>query len=221
MRNFFDSISGREWMVWCRQLSSIGERIDRFSPLSVEQQQLGLTEDVHLTSVLTAIIQGCAELRHQSNKLASAYNLNDLASLKREATQRRIAAVGISTRARSTNYGSAIYGPVYDSFRELADLQVRLWESVAEVAETVEAALGQSSRAGHNEITNTDLSDCDYSVTQCLELCESVGEVALAKIPELARKQAAAEEKRQRLIGVTFLTCIVVGIAVVIYFIAF
>ena len=123
-----------------------------------------------------------------------------LRRLRHEATENRISALGtVSAYARVAGFASGIYKPVYDIFREMADIQVEVFDTVLWACDSRESG------------------DLEYAIVST-RYCQSLGEQALLMMPELAqrRKQEDGDHKRGCVwvgVGLVALVALVIVVA--------
>ena len=138
MRDFMDSVTGRSWRVWCRNLSEAGNKTLSFVAGPMDFRELaGPMESTHLTAIGTEITQQWGPLKEQLRQIyLNRFNDTDVSDLKQEAVKRRTEARGHSSYARSRNVNRSYYKPYYMLFQDMVDKQVEIWDSLLELCDS-------------------------------------------------------------------------------------
>ena len=211
-----DRLRGRDWAVWCRQLARIGETIDRFISGPPEHRQLRRSEEEMLSNLLTDVTNRWISLKDQLNeRLDDGIKEPGLRELKEEAARRRIDSMGVASRVRSSKAGGIFFQPVYETLKEMVDVQVSVLDSLLNFSEVGLEHIPEGPDAAASEYFNSLLE----STVQYLEYGSSLGEYALSRLPQLSREKAEIENKRQkRAAWGCLLFLIVAGLVVAVYF---
>ena len=166
MRNMLDTLGGRKWRIWCRDLGKAGNQAMEFAAEDSTGQKPGWTgEEERLAFVGTAITRDWAILRERLRTIYDErFNDRDIADLKEESTKRRLEAIGAASLVRTKNEGRGFYQPYYNEFEGMVEKQVELWDHLL-------------------ELCDTQNPQCLEDTVRCLEWCELAGEDALVRLP--------------------------------------
>ena len=182
----------REWTRLSKSLSSFAESAAkeagfRRRPITQPRQrrylgeQLVVQHERLLTGAVTELTQHWATFEGMLlDTQSSGFSDKEVRELRRYATEGRISALGAaSSFARVADFNPGIYEPIYDTFREMANIQVEVFDAL--------------------------LRACDSRVPGDLEVavvsaryCQSLGEQALGMIPELIRQRKQKEKDDER-----------------------
>ena len=187
MRNFLDTLTGRAWRVWCRNLLKGGEKTVQFVSENVNYQSPALPdEEIHLVELGTEITGEWAVLREQLiTTYAAGFSDKDIRDLKQEAIRSRPEAVGATSFVRFRNVNRGVYKPYYDRFHYMVDMQVEIWDDLLQLCDT---------RSPHHL----------ESVIRHLDECETLGKEALQRLPSLIRQRREYDKKQQRRVLLIF-----------------
>ena len=193
--DMIDRLRGRGWAVWCRQLSRIGETIDGFMSGRPEYRQQRGSEEELLSNLLTDVTNRWISVKEQLNRrVDEGIQEQGFRELKGEAARRRIEAMGVASRVRSSKAGSIFFQPVYENLKEMVDVQVSVLDSLLNFSEVGLEHVHEGPDAANLEYFNSLLD----STIQYLEYGSSLGEYALSRLPQLSREKAEVETKRQK-----------------------
>ena len=118
LRNFLDTLTGRAWRMWCRNLVKGGEKTVQFVSENVNYHSPALPgEEIHLVELGTEITGEWAVLREQLlTTYVAGFSDKDIRDLKQEAIRSRTEAVGAASFVRFRNINRGVYKPYYDRF---------------------------------------------------------------------------------------------------------
>ena len=125
---------------------------------------------------------------------ASGFSDEVVRDLRREARQKRIRALGTSSFARSAGDNNGIYKPISDIAREMADIEVEVYDALLRACDS------------------RNPKDLEPAIASA-RYCQSLGEQALMMIPELIQRRKQKEEDDKRSCART-VYLVIVGIPV-------
>lgn len=192
-----ESSSQRERVRLGRTLGSaaysVAKEAENRPRMSIQQERILTEAATELTQIWAGLEEGL--LAAQSSDFGDEV----VRGLKHEATESRISALGTaSAYARVADMDTGIYKPVYDIFREMADIQVEVFDTALWACDSRES------------------KDLEYAIVSA-RYCQSLGEQVLMMMPELAqrRKQGESDQKRGCVWGCVGLFALVILIVAV------
>ena len=190
---------GGAWRRWARDVGNTGDKAAQLASWEpADQQKAASEEESILTQAATDLTRQWSRLKGEFQSLRTEDPSDkDLNELRQEALERRIITLGASSFARGRNVDRGTYQPVYDIFQEMVEVQEHLWDSVLQACE----------KNGEDDWTLTISS---------LELCESLGEQALVRLPSLSRQRRRELKTKERRAVLGCLGLLVVIVLVVI-----
>ena len=197
MRNFVDTFTGRKWRMWARNLDKAGGVVGKFAGERAEYKfPVRPGEEAWLASKGTEINGQWGTIRVQLTQLTEAgYSDRDIKDLREESIRIRQEARGYVSYVRSHNVGRGHYQPYYNLFAYVTERQVEMWDALLQFCDS------------------QDRADLDR-VALLLEECEHLGEEALHRLPELARKRRDSAKKQANRIALVTLASLLVAIGV-------
>ena len=179
---------GGEWRRWAQDIGRAGDRAVELASWDLaEQRKARADEELILTGTATELTQQWNMLDDRlQGLLESGFSERDLNELKREASERRVNALGATSFVRGRNIDRGTYQPVYNIFQEMVDAQVEIWDSL----------LTSLNSLDPNELESFDPSHLD-SVRYLLRHCGWLGEQVLNTLPDLTRQRRQAERRNQ------------------------
>ena len=123
---------GGEWRRWAQDIGRAGDRAVELASWDLaEQRKARADEELILTGTATELTQQWNMLDDRlQGLLESGFSERDLNELKREASERRVNALGATSFVRGRNIDRGTYQPVYNIFQEMVDAQVEIWDSL-------------------------------------------------------------------------------------------
>ena len=196
-----ESPSQREQVRLGRTLGSatysVAKEAENRRRASIQQERILTEAATELTQIWAGLEEGL--LAAQS----SSFGDEVLRTLKHEATESRISALGTaSAYARVADMDTGIYRPVYEIFREMADIQVEVFDTVIWACDTRVP------------------KDLEYAIVSA-RYCQSLGEQVLMMMPELAAQRRSQEESNQKRgciwggVGLFSLAVLIAAVAVI------
>ena len=176
---------------------SVAEEAENRRRTPIQQERILTEAATELTQIWAGLEEGL--LAAQS----SSFGDEVLRTLKHEATESRISALGTaSAYARVADMDTGIYRPVYEIFREMADIQVEVFDTVIWACDTRVP------------------KDLEYAIVSA-RYCQSLGEQVLMMMPELAAQRRSQEESNQKQgciwggVGLLSLAVLIASVAVI------
>lgn len=165
----------------------------------VELTQAPVRQKNLLTGAATELTQHWVTLEEMLvDTRASSFSDREVRELRRHATEARINALGAaSSFARIDDFKPGIYEPIYGIFREMAEIQVEVFDAVLRACDS------------------RNPGDLDSAIASS-RYCQSLGEQALLLLPELLRQH---EQKKDDSARNWFRGCLWVGVAFVLFFV--
>ena len=175
----------REWMRLGKALVSVADsaikEAGRRPKTLIELTQAPVRQKNLLTGAATELTQCWASLEELLlDTRTSGFSDKEVRDLKRHATEARINALGaVSSFARTDDFKPGIYEPIYGIFREMAEIQVEVFDAVLRACDS------------------RNPGDLDSAIAAS-RYCQSLGEQALLSLPELLRQHEEKEENEKR-----------------------
>jgi len=163
-----------------RSAANLGSDMEAAAKELERRQQAHIRQERILTQATTEVTQVWAGIEEKLlDAQASSFGDQEIRELRRYATEERISALGSVSFARVSDGASGIYKPVYDIVREMADIQVEVFDAVLRACDS------RDPRALDSAIASA-------------RYCQSLGEQALMLIPELSQQRKQRERNLWR-----------------------
>ena len=163
-----------------RSAANLGSDIEEAAKELERRQQAHIRQERILTQATAEVTQVWAGIEEKLlDAQASSFGDQEIRELRRYATEERISALGSVSFARVSDGASGIYKPVYDIVREMADIQVEVFDAVLRACDS------RDPRALDSAIASA-------------RYCQSLGEQALMLIPELSQQRKQRERNLWR-----------------------
>lgn len=163
-----------------RSAANLGSDMEAAAKELERRQQAHIRQERILTQATTEVTQVWAGIEEKLlDAQASSFGDQEIRELRRYATEERISALGSVSFARVSDGASGIYKPVYDIVREMADIQVEVFDAVLRACDS------------------RDPGALDSAIASA-RYCQSLGEQALMLIPELSQQRKQRERNLWR-----------------------
>lgn len=163
-----------------RSASDLGSDLEAAAKELERRRQAHIRQERILTQATTEVTQVWARVEEKLlDAQASSFGDQEIRELRRYATEERISALGSVSFARVSDGASGIYKPVYDIVREMADIQVEVFDTVLRACDS------------------RDPGALDSAIASA-RYCQSLGEQALMLIPELSQQRKQRERNLWR-----------------------
>lgn len=158
-----------------RSAADLGSDMELAAKELERRRQSHIRQERILTQATAEVTQVWAEIEEKLlDAQASSFGDQEIRELRRYATEERISALGSVSFARVSDDTSGIYKPIYEIVREMADIQVEVFDAVLRACD--------SRQPG----------DLDSAIASA-RYCQSLGEQALMMIPELSQQRKQRE----------------------------
>ena len=159
-------------------------------------------QELMLTQAATELTQMWVDLEQMLlDAQNSGFSDEVVLEMRRYATEERISALGAASYAQDVDGDPGIYDLVYDIFREMAVIQVEVFDALLRACDS------------------RDPGDLDSAIASA-RYCQSLGEQALMTIPDLAKlgKQDESDQEQGCIwgcVGVVVLVVLVIIVAAI------